>query len=138
MRVAGVRTIRCLSAAESQGASDILMEAASWSATHHAPLWSPEEVSAAQCLTWAHDDVLYGGFDDDQLATVFCLHFTRGAAQGATGWRNEVVFAGSFASVSHGRRIRCNSGSVQVSEWASSSGGLLWLFQTAQRFASGA
>lgn len=74
MRVAGVRTIRRLSAAESQGASDILLEAASWSATHHAPLWSPEEVSAAQCLTWAHDDVLYGGFDDDQLATVFCLH----------------------------------------------------------------
>jgi GNAT superfamily N-acetyltransferase len=74
MAVTAARTIRRLVSTEVSAASDVLCQAAAWSAAHHAPLWSTDEVSVEQCLIWAYDNVLFGGFDDAQLAAVFCLH----------------------------------------------------------------
>ena len=68
------RSIRQLSDVDASHASSILLDAGAWSAAHHAPLWSTTEVSSDACQTWARDGVLYGGFDRDELAAVFCVH----------------------------------------------------------------
>ena len=74
MNAADGHSIRQIAATDASHASAILMEAAAWAQSNHAPLWAESEISVERCATWARDGVLFAGFDADAMAAVFCLH----------------------------------------------------------------
>lgn len=67
------RSIRPLCDDELAAASALLAHAAIPRSAGAQALWSPAEIDLARCQEWQQRGELFGGFEDVELAAVFCL-----------------------------------------------------------------